>query len=46
MHRLEPLNYRKLYTIITTILKNTIAGKAIIGPINTFNSEIVTVLNP
>jgi len=28
------------------MLRNTIAGKAATGPINTFNGETVTVLNP
>ena len=46
MHRLEPLTNWKLHTIITTMLRNTIASKAAAGPVNTFNSETVTVLNP
>jgi len=45
MYRLKPLNYQKLHTIITIILRNTIASKAIIGLINTFNSKTVTILN-
>jgi len=46
MHKLEPLMNRKLYTAITTILKNTVVSRATAGPINTFNSKTVTVLNP
>jgi len=45
-YRLEPLTNQKLYTAITIILKNIIAGKAAARPINTFNSKTVTVLNP
>ena len=36
---------RKLYTAITTILRNTIVGRTAIGPANTSNSETVTILN-
>ena len=32
--------------MINTMLKNTITGRAAAGPANTFNSEMVTVLNP
>jgi len=46
MHRLEPLTNRKLHIAITTILKNTIVGRAATGPINTSNNETITVLNP
>jgi len=46
MYRLEPLTNRKLYTAITTMLRNTAAGRAAVGPINTSNSKTVTVLNP
>jgi len=28
------------------MLRNTVIGKAVIGPANTFNGEIATVLNP
>ena len=44
-YRPEPLTNRKLYTAITTMLRNTVAGKAAVGPINTSNSKTVTVLN-
>ena len=46
MYRLEPLTNRKLYTAIIIILRNTVAGRAAIGPVNTFDGKIVTVLNP
>ena len=46
IYRLESLTNRKLHTTITIMLKNTVAGKAAIGPVNTFNSEMVTILNP
>ena len=28
------------------MLRNTVAGKAAVGPLNTSNSEIITVLTP
>ena len=46
MYRPEPLTNRKLYTTIIIILKNTVAGRAAIGPINTSDGDIVTILNP
>jgi len=46
MYRLELLMNQKLHTTITTMLRNTVAGRAVTGPVNTFNGEIVTVLNP
>jgi len=46
MHRLEPLTNWKLHTIITTMLRNTAAGRAAVGLVNTSDSETVTVLNP
>jgi len=46
MYRLEPLMNWKLYTAITIMLKNTIAGRAAIGPANIFNGETITVSNP
>jgi len=46
MYRLKSLTNQKLYTAIITILKNTVAGKAAAGPINTFNGGTVTILNP
>jgi len=36
----------KLYTAITTIPKNIIAGRTATGPANTSNSETITILNP
>jgi len=45
MHRLKPLKNLKLYTTIIIILRNTVISKAAIGFANTFNSEIVTILN-
>jgi len=46
MYRLEPLTNRKLHTAIITILRNTVAGRAAIGLINTSDGKMVTVLNP
>jgi len=46
MYRPEPLMNQKLYTAIIIILRNTIASRAAIGPVNISNSETVTVLNP
>jgi len=46
IYRPKPLTNRKLYTTITIILRNTIAGKTAIEPVNTFNSKIITILNP
>jgi len=49
MYRLESLKinkYRKLPNTPTTMLRNIVAGKAAIGPLNTFNSETATNLNP
>jgi len=46
IYRLEPLMNRKLYTAITTMLKNTIAGRITTGPANTSDGEMITVLNP
>jgi len=37
---------QKLHTAIITMLRNTIAGRAAAGPVNTFNGETVTILNP
>jgi len=45
-YRLEPLKTRKLHTAITIILRNTVAGRAAIGPANISDGETVTVLNP
>jgi len=45
MYRLKPLINRKLYIIITTMPKNTIARRITIGPVNTFNSKTATILN-
>jgi len=45
-YRLEPLTNWKLYTAITTMLRNTVAGRAAAGPANTSNGEMVTVSNP
>jgi len=45
MYRLEPLTNWKLHIVITTMLKNTTAGKAVIRPVNTSNGEIITILN-
>ena len=41
-----PLKNRKLLNVTTTMLRNTAASKAAIGPLNTSDKEIVTVLNP
>jgi hypothetical protein len=49
MHRLGPLKvnkHQKLPNTPTTILRNIVAGKAAIRPLNTSNSKIVTNLNP
>jgi len=46
MYKLKPLTNQKLHTTITIILRNTVVGRANAGPINTFNSKIVTILNP
>jgi hypothetical protein len=49
MYRLESLKinkHRKLPNTPTTILRNTAAGKAAVGPLNTSNSETATNLNP
>ena len=45
MYRLEPLINWKLYTTITIILRNTIAGRTVAGPANTSNGKTITVLN-
>ena len=45
-YRPEPLTNQKLHTAITTMLRNTVAGKAAAGPANTSNNETVTVSNP
>jgi len=45
MYRLKPLTNQKLHTAITIILRNTVAGKAIIGLVNTFDNKIIIVLN-
>ena len=42
MHRPEPLTNWKLHTIMP---RNIVAGRAAVGPANTFNGEMVTVLN-
>ena len=47
MYRLEPLQnptrgYPNNYTIM---LRNTVAGKAAVGPLNTSNSKTATDLN-
>ena len=46
MYRLKPLTNQKLYTAITIILRNTVAGRAAAGFVNTSNSETVIILNP
>jgi hypothetical protein len=49
MYKLEPLKinkHRKLPNTPTTMLRNTAAGKAAVGPLNTSNSKIATDLNP
>ena len=38
--------HRKLPSIPTTMPRNTAAGKAAAGPVNTSNSKIVAVLTP
>jgi hypothetical protein len=49
MYRLEPLKinkYRKLPNTPTTMPRNTVAGKAAVGPLNTSNGKTATNLNP
>ena len=49
MHKQLPLKnlfYWKIPNAYITILKNTIASKSAIGPLNTFKNEIITVLTP
>ena len=49
MYGPEPLKinkHRKLPNTPTTILRNTVAGKAAVGPLNTSNSKTATDLNP
>ena len=48
MHRPEPLKinkYQKLPNTPTTMLRNIVAGKAAVGPLNTSNGKIATNLN-
>ena len=45
MYRLKPLMNQKLYTAITTMLRNTIASRAAIRPANSSNSKMITILN-
>jgi hypothetical protein len=44
MYRLEPLQNptRSYPNNYTTMLRNTVAGKAAVGPLNTSNSKIAT----
>jgi len=44
MYRPNPLKNQKLHTAIPIILRNIIISKAAIGPINTFNNKMVTIL--
>jgi TPP-dependent 2-oxoacid decarboxylase len=49
MHRPLPLKilfYWKLFSAYTTMLKNIVASKAAVGPLNTSKDKIITVLTP
>jgi hypothetical protein len=49
MYGLEPLKinkHRKLLNTPTTMLRNTAAGKAAVGPLTTSNSKTATNSNP
>ena len=46
MHRLNTPKELEIIYYYTTILGNTAAGKAAIGPTNTSNSKIITILTP
>ena len=49
MYGLKPQKinkYQKLPSTPTTMLRNTVAGKAAAGPINTSNSKTVAILTP
>ena len=49
MYGLKPQKinkYQKLSSTPTTMPRNTVAGKAAIGPVNTSNSKTVAILTP
>jgi hypothetical protein len=49
MYRRDPLKinkHQKLPNAPTTILRNIVASKVAIGPLNTSNSKTVTILTP
>jgi len=45
IYRLKPLINRKLHTAITIILRNIMAGRTAIGPVNTSNNKMIIILN-
>ena len=45
MYKPELLTNWKLYTAIITMPRNTVAGRAATGLVNTSNGETITVLN-